>query len=87
MHICMYVCMYVCIPSLLCIGDFLWTVEPLIIIFVGPLIYGASQVHTMYGMQSVLFYTMFCLIARAAICSRLKRVSPSLVKQTSVAGS
>ena len=43
----------------LCIGDFLWTVEPLIIIFVGPLIYGASQVHTMYGMQSsVLHYVL-----------------------------
>lgn len=43
----MYICMYACIPSilpLLCLGDFLWTVEPLIVIFVGPLIYGASQV-------------------------------------------
>ena len=75
----MYVCMH------LCIGDFLWTIEPLIIIFVGPLIYGASQVHTTVCMACNQFYTMFFLIARAAICSSLKRVSLSSLKQTPVA--
>lgn len=80
--------------TLLSTGDFLWTVEPLVIIFVGPLIY-----RTTASQQQVLYLTVptvcLCIASMQSLiysihafphcfCSSLKRRIPSSIKQASV---